>query len=58
MFQTILGGQADIEQEELEQNDKRKMFFQKVFTKKNIIVYVVSFILSTIECVNGIAHLE
>ncbi len=57
MFQTILGGQADIVQdEELDPNvDKRKMILKKVFTRKNIIVYIVSFIISTIECINGIA---
>lgn len=58
MFQNI-SGQAeyenDNENEFIEKNNKIKLFFVNSFTKQKIAIYILSFILSTIQGINGIA---
>ncbi len=56
MFQNIQN-QQEIEQEEKEYINKSTMktLLQNVFSKQKILVYIISFMLSTIECTNGIA---
>ncbi|MCI8482081.1 MAG: hypothetical protein HFJ27_03195 [Clostridia bacterium] len=57
MFQNIQG--QDISQEEYEetnnQQNKMKGFLKTAFTKQRLLVYIACFMLSSIECVNGIA---
>lgn len=57
MFQNIQGqNESYDEQEETNsQNHRMKIFFKKAFTKQNLLVYIISFMLSTIECTNGVA---
>lgn len=57
MFQNI-SGQVDehIEYDEKQYNESKiKLFLASAFSKQKIIIYIISFMLSTIECVNGIA---
>lgn len=56
MFQNIQG-QADSYEEESIYNreNKIKTFLKNAFTVQKIMVYIISFMLSTIECVNGVA---
>lgn len=58
MFQNI-SGQAeyenDNENEFIEKNDKIKMLFSNAFTKQKIAIYILSFIISTIQGINGMA---
>lgn len=56
MFQNI-SGQAELEEEYNEniKNDKIKIFFKDAFTKQKILIYIISFMLSTIGAENGIA---
>ena len=56
MFQNI-SGQVDeqIENEEKYYNDKINQFFKNAFSMQKIIIYSLSFMLSTIQCVDGIA---
>lgn len=57
MFQNI-SGQVD---EQVEYDEKQfkeskiKLFLVNAFSKQKIMIYILSFMLSTIECVNGIA---
>lgn len=57
MFQNISGQDVQEEQydETITKNEKRKLFIKNVASKQNIAIYILSFMLSTIECVNGIA---
>lgn len=58
MFQNISGQQEQYnEYEEIQynKNDKIKLFLQKALTKQKILVYIIAFMLSTIQCPNGIA---
>lgn len=57
MFQNITGQeQIDEEYNDIEYKEKSfKTFFKGAFTKQKIIVYIISFVISTIECVNGVA---
>lgn len=58
MFQNILGqAEQDDENEEFYDLNKKfdiKQFIKKAFTKQKILVYIIAFMLSTIECINGI----
>ena len=56
MFQNIQG--QDIQEEYNEtiyKESKIKLFFKSAFTAQKIVIYILSFMLSTIECVSGIA---
>lgn len=55
MFQNIQG-QADFEQEEVgNKQDKIKRFLKVALTPQKILIYMVCFMLSSLECVGGIA---
>lgn len=57
MFQNISGQvEEQVEYDEKQYNEsKLKLFLSNAFSKQKIIIYILSFMLSTIECVNGIA---
>ena len=55
MFQNIQG-QAEFEQEEVgNKQDKIKRFLKVALTPQKILIYMVCFMLSSLECVGGIA---
>lgn len=59
MFQNISGiNEEEIyiedENEEIEKNGKIKTFFKNSFTKQKIVLYILSFMISTISGINGI----
>ena len=52
MFQNLSGG-TDVEYDKIDKYDNKiKMFLKNAFTRQNIIVYIVSFMLSMVECAN------
>lgn len=56
MFQNIQGQDIQEEYEEtIYKESKMKLFLRSAFTAQKIVIYILSFMLSTIECVNGIA---
>ena len=56
MFQNIQEQAAEEEYNEtIYRESKIKLFLKGAFTKQKILIYILSFMLSTIECVNGIA---
>lgn len=57
MFQNI---ENEIDTEELEEGEfinknKKSVIFGKIFTKQNIILYIISFMMSTVSCGNNMA---
>lgn len=56
MFQNIPGEEINEEYDEtIYKESKIKLFLRDAFTKQKMVLYILSFMLSTIECVNGIA---
>lgn len=59
MFQNISGINETDEnlyiEEDIQNNNKIKMFFKDSFTKQKIVLYILSFMLSTMSGINGIA---
>ena len=56
MFQNIQGQADSYEEEEiLSKGTKIKNFLKEAFTIQKIMIYIVSFMLSTLECMNGVA---
>lgn len=58
MFQNIAGQaeqQDEYEDVAFEKQSKIKMLMQTAFTKQKIVVYILAFMLSTIQCANGVA---
>lgn len=54
MFQNI-STQYEYDDIQYNKDDKLKLFLQKALTKQKILVYIIAFMLSTIQCPNGIA---
>lgn len=56
MFQNIQGQVDSYEEEPIyNRENKIKMFLKSAFCLQNILIYIISFMLSTIGCANGIA---
>ena len=58
MFQNIAEEEKQenvIEENKKQENINMKEIFTKLFTKQNILVYIISFILSTVSMINGMA---
>lgn len=55
MFQNIAGQVGTEESEEMEEKRKSKIVWNTIFSKQKIAIYLITFMLSTIDCLNGIA---
>lgn len=57
MFQNIAGQHEQYEYDEVQynENNKIKMFLKNAITKQKVLVYIIAFMLSTIQCAGGIA---
>lgn len=55
MFQNISGNTGMYEDTEYIENGKINTILKQIFTKQKIIIYIATFMLSTIECTTGVA---
>lgn len=58
MFQNIAEEEKQenvIEEKKKQESIDLKEVFRKLFTKQNILVYIISFMLSTVSTINGMA---